>query len=316
MSRVGAVVVSASRHPHSLVLPAVIGTLRRAGADVRWIRNQFDKAVGPPECHGDTWTLPNVGYGTAVMIGAARGSFEWLLIANDDVVVSEAGARRILMHLLRCPEPIGAVGFRLLDAADKSEQRSRVPIPGIGNLAMTLLGGESFALRLTSRWYPKGAFVAVRRAAFERVGGFDPRFFLYFEETDLFTRLVSGGWQIAAAPDDVTVEHVGGRTTASFQTLMKQELGWSTRTFVRKHFDGLRRAVAISLFRLLYLRTATASLARGDRAAARAWLVALRHTFNADVESPCVAAGLAAPVRERLRLIGLRASAPPVEDGV
>lgn len=316
MSRVGAVVVSASRNPHVLDPPSILAALTSAGADVCWVRNEIGKAVGPPRCRGGTLTLPNVGYGTAAMLGFARGSFDWLLIANDDVVISDAEARRIVTHLQGRPGPIGAVGFRLLDATDKSEQRSRVPIPGIGNLALILLGGESFALKRTTRWYPKGAFVAVRRAALEEVGGFDPRFFLYFEETDLFTRLVSGGWKIASAPADLTVEHIGGRTTADFETLMKQELGWSTSTFVRKHFFGPRRILAMLLFRSIYLRTATASMARGDGSAARAWLSALTRTFCADMESPCVAAGLAAPVRERLRLIGLRHDFPTAEDGI
>lgn len=42
------------------------------------------------------------------------------------------------------------------------------------------------------------AIILVRMKALENVGYFDPRFFLYFEETDLCIRLLKSGWEIWA----------------------------------------------------------------------------------------------------------------------
>lgn len=43
-------------------------------------------------------------------------------------------------------------------------------------------------------------FLLVRRSVFERVGGYDPNFFLYFEETDWCARIRKAGFRIAYTP--------------------------------------------------------------------------------------------------------------------
>jgi N-acetylglucosaminyl-diphospho-decaprenol L-rhamnosyltransferase len=59
-----------------------------------------------------------------------------------------------------------------------------------------------------------GAVLLGRRSVLARMGGFDPRIFLYFEETDLCRRLLDAGmelWAVGAA----RATHVGGSSTKS-----------------------------------------------------------------------------------------------------
>ncbi|MGH6951085.1 MAG: glycosyltransferase, partial [Vitreimonas sp.] len=53
------------------------------------------------------------------------------------------------------------------------------------------------------------AAMLVRREAFEAAGGFDARYFCYFEDVDLGFRLRLAGWRVLQSPDAV-VAHVGG----------------------------------------------------------------------------------------------------------
>jgi len=62
-----------------------------------------------------------------------------------------------------------------------------------------------------------GACMLVRRDAFDRVGGFDERFFLYWEDADLCRRLRGAGWRVRYQPAARVVHLVGrsSRTNAS-----------------------------------------------------------------------------------------------------
>jgi N-acetylglucosaminyl-diphospho-decaprenol L-rhamnosyltransferase len=57
-----------------------------------------------------------------------------------------------------------------------------------------------------------GASMMVRREVLESVGGFDERFFLYFEEVDLCMRIKEAGWEIWYVPES-RVMHVRGQST-------------------------------------------------------------------------------------------------------
>ncbi len=62
---------------------------------------------------------------------------------------------------------------------------------------------------LAETFSPCGAAMLVRRDAFEAAGGFDSRYFCYFEDVDLGFRLRFAGHRVLQSPDAI-VAHVGG----------------------------------------------------------------------------------------------------------
>jgi GT2 family glycosyltransferase len=52
-----------------------------------------------------------------------------------------------------------------------------------------------------------GACLMARTAALREVGGFDPQFFMYFEEVDLCRRLAAYGWQAWYEPAAIVTHH-------------------------------------------------------------------------------------------------------------
>ena len=54
-----------------------------------------------------------------------------------------------------------------------------------------------------------GAFALVRHDLFDRLGGFDERFFLYYEEVDLCRRIQAAGFRVQYWPE-LRVHHIGG----------------------------------------------------------------------------------------------------------
>lgn len=62
-----------------------------------------------------------------------------------------------------------------------------------------------------------GSCLLLRRTAFDAIGGFDPRYFMYMEDVDLGDRLARAGWQNVYAPSSEVVHakgHAAGRDPA------------------------------------------------------------------------------------------------------
>ena len=76
--------------------------------------------------------------------------------------------------------------------------------------------------------------MAIRREAFNGVGGFDESFFMYCEDADLCYRMKKAGWEIHFAPV-TTVVHVGGVSTEQVRKGMAVRLIQSTDLFYRRH---------------------------------------------------------------------------------
>ena len=130
--------------------------------------------------------------------------------------------------------------------------------------------------RLFPRWFPShflrdmdyertqvveqvpGAFFLIRRALFEQLGGFDERFFMYYEDVDLSYRARLAGWNTLFI-GDIFVQHVGGGTT---EPIKGRRLFYSLRSrvlYAGKHFGraraiGLAAAVLVLEFPVRFLR--------------------------------------------------------------
>lgn len=74
-----------------------------------------------------------------------------------------------------------------------------------------------------------GAFMLIRRETFDALGGFDERFFLYWEDADFCRRALDAGWTTVYAPA-VEVVHHTSRTSAHAPT----------RSLVAFHVSALR----------------------------------------------------------------------------
>jgi len=169
----------------------------------------------------------NVGFGRGVNRGVAATKASLILLINPDCTIAP-GATAILAAGLRDDPSCAIVGPRILDP-DGSVQGSARGDPDM----LTGLFGRTSALRrllphsrLSTRnvvstgpdaqsgdsrvvdWL-SGACMMVRRTAFEAVGGFDERYFLYWEDADLCRRLRAQGQRVRYLPSAVAVHQVG-----------------------------------------------------------------------------------------------------------
>jgi GT2 family glycosyltransferase len=156
----------------------------------------------------------NLGFGAAVNLVAARTSSRWLAPANADVRLDPGALERLLVEGEGHPEA-GAIAPRLI-LPDGSTQHSVYPFPTIPFTVAYVLGALAVSRRLSHRWclgpgfdpssrrevpWAVGAFLLVRRAAWDQAGGFDERQWMYAEDLDLGWRLRRAGWTARYEPD-------------------------------------------------------------------------------------------------------------------
>lgn len=170
----------------------------------------------------------NLGFGRAVNLVAGRTSSDWLAVANADVALG----RDALQAMLRggTDPRVGAVAPRLI-LPDGSTQHSVGPLPTVP-LAVTFnFGLHRLSRRLADRlcleghWdsarprqapWAIGAFLLLRRVAFEGVGRFDERQWMYAEDLDLGWRLRQAGWITRYEPTARVLHESGAATTIAF----------------------------------------------------------------------------------------------------
>ena len=148
----------------------------------------------------------NVGYGTAVNDVARRTRTPWIAASNADVELHPGALRVLLDAAERAPEA-AAIGPRLI-LPDGRTQPSVQPFPGPSAALRAALGVDR--LRRGGTWDPEhaayvdwvtGAFLLVRREAWENVSGFDEAQWMYAEDLDLCWRIARAGWRIRYEPD-------------------------------------------------------------------------------------------------------------------
>ncbi len=207
----------------------------------------------------------NRGFAAAANQAAALGRADLILFLNPDATLASRDLA-LLVGALDDPS-VGAAGPRLV-RPDGSEQRAWWPFPSPALAWREALGLERLRTRRPaadgSVDFVVGACLLVRRDAFERLGGFDERFWLYGEEADLCRRLRDSGLRVVHVPAARAL-HVGAASSAALGPVAFEHFQRGAELFVRKHHGptglALHRAGLLvgSLLRLPVL-----ALRRGD----------------------------------------------------
>jgi GT2 family glycosyltransferase len=228
----------------------------------------------------------NLGFAAAANRAAARGAAELVLFLNPDAAIAGEALARLADAL--AAEPANAVAGPRLVAAAGGDQRAWWPFPSPARTWLEAFGvhrlhpdrpGEDGSVAFVI-----GAAMLVRRAAFESVGGFDERFWLYGEEADLCRRLAGAGWRVLYVPEAVAT-HVGGASSTADPALVFEHFQRGTEHFVAKHHGraGLvshRLGLLVgSLVRLPLLAARSDPASRRDLATRRAVVRRLLHVL-------------------------------------
>ena len=208
----------------------------------------------------------NPGYGAAANQAIAASQGRYVLLLNSDTRLNPLTLSALSAYLDEHPTA-AIVGPRLLNI-DGSLQPSCYSFPTPYHVFLeetTLVRLIRFVpgLRNTFQrtWahhqsrvvdWVLGAAIAIRRTAFDAVGGFDESFFLYAEEVDLAYRLRAAGWETHFTPD-ATVVHIGGVSTQQRRAEMAVQFYRSLVHFYVRHYSSWRLTQLVIIMKSIVL---------------------------------------------------------------
>jgi len=180
----------------------------------------------------------NTGFAVAVNLGVARVRAAAVLVLNADTVL-EPGCVRALAEGLFSDPGLGGVQPRILqlDEGRRSDvDEARVYSAGMaltadGRAVEEGAGGPQGPLSAAPReiFGVCGAACLLRRQLFDGLGGYDERYFAFYEDVDLNVRARIAGWSFAYVPEAV-VWHLGN---ASWMAGAPRPSAWNARLVAR-----------------------------------------------------------------------------------
>ena len=202
----------------------------------------------------------NLGFGKACNLGARHAESEYLLFLNPDAMLYEGAlASPFFFMANENNRNIGICGIQLVDKSGKVE-RTCMRFPSLGRFAAQILGFDKTPMLKKVGMHMKewdhmqsksvdlvlGAFFMVRRNMFESLGGFDERFFVYFEETDFSLRARKTGYNSVYLAD-TQAYHAGGGVSRQVKA---ERLFYSLRSrllYGLKNFNLMQAWVLIAI---------------------------------------------------------------------
>ena len=210
----GALPAALAEHSHEVVI--VDNDSPDASAEV--VRRQFPDArlLEPGR---------NLGFGRAVDLAAEHARGRWLVLLNPDTEPLP-GSLDALLDFAEQRPGAGIVGGRTLTEDGEVDPSSCWGLPSLWSRVCFALGLSTVFRRhplldpeSLGSWdrdsvrevgMVTGCLAAIDRALWDRVGGFDDRFWMYGEDADLNFRLRALGYRPAITPAAVVVHAVGG----------------------------------------------------------------------------------------------------------
>ena len=271
MADIGIVIVTYNSQEHiGACLEAAMGF----GADVIVVDNASSDGTVAEVSHRGVPLVANStnrGFAAAVNQGFAALNSTYIVMLNPDAVLE--GGLEALREACQL-SGAAAAGGRLVDMQGQTQVGfvvRQLPAP-LDLVLEALLLNRIWPNNPANRRYrcleldynmrmpvqqPAGAFLMVRRAVWQELGGFDEGFFpLWFEDVDFCRRAVNRGYQLYYVPGAVAY-HRGGLSISQL-TVEKRRVYWygSLLRYSAKHFQPMA-------FRMVCLAVVAGSVLRG-----------------------------------------------------
>jgi N-acetylglucosaminyl-diphospho-decaprenol L-rhamnosyltransferase len=176
----------------------------------------------------------NLGFSKSVNIGLAKSTGKYIVLINPDCEFTGKSLEKLL-EFARSHPGLGGVGPKLI-YPDGKIQPSAFMFPTIGNAIKKYFLGHK---RAFNKYYPGStiqtvevlamACMLIPKTVFERIGGLDEKYFLYYEDIEFCRRLAQHKLPLYFYPA-ISVKHVHG-ASGNFQSHLTSPLAKSAQIY-------------------------------------------------------------------------------------
>lgn len=184
----------------------------------------------------------NLGFAAAVNQAVSASHGEYILLLNPDTVL-EHNFLEIMFSFLQKTPDADIVGVKLVDENNNHHPSAWKKV-SLMTILFEMILPYSLSIKLVTQSPEKpsivqnvsGACMLIRRDVFDKLNGFDTRFFLYYEEIDFCKRAVQSGYKVYYNPDTI-VTHFISKSTFKDQASFFFNLYNGKLLYIKKHFN-------------------------------------------------------------------------------
>ena len=218
----------------------------------------------------------NVGFGIANNIGVSHSKGTYLMFLNSDALLLEDTVS-IFLNLFEKYPSVGLLGPSVILNDGKLQPKTCGNFPNVmrifnDSFFLSKLSGkiklfegihinpQKLKDNITEVDWISGVCMFTSREVFQKIGGFDPKFFMYAEDIDLCWRCKKNGWHILRINSTVIKHLCGGSSTTVEQKVRNSILQQRNLLNIISMNHGIKTTLLIKiiLFFGLFLRSSLA----------------------------------------------------------
>lgn len=182
----------------------------------------------------------NHGFAGANNIGVDNARGEYIVFLNNDTIVSK-GWLQALFDVMSDSPSIGVAGSKLLfyDFPEKINSAGANIVFNGGGYDIGFMEEDRGQYDMTAeRGAVCAASMMVRKDEFLYLGGFDPIYFMYFEDVDLCWRYWLSGYRVVYVPESIVYHRFGGTSGMDRHTPLRVFYGTRNSLFnILKNYE-------------------------------------------------------------------------------